>query len=110
MKLNALDSSVSGMFYVDRTARIIPLATLARYASRDTKETPLEAPRMIARARHPSRDADATRTVRAARRASTADASAKGTSRARNAIGAARRHTDYVLRTLMDASNVTAAG
>lgn len=66
---------------------------------------------MIARAEHiPNGHADATRPARAARCASTADASAKGTSRARNAIGAARRHTDYVLRTLMDASNVTAAG
>lgn len=105
-----LESSVSGAFYVDRIARIIPPATLARYASQDTKETPLEAARMIARARHTSRHADATRPARSARCASTTDANAKGTSRARNAIGAARRHTDYALRTLMDASSVTVAG
>lgn len=54
--------------------------------------------------------ADATRLARTARRASTANANAKETSRVQNAISAARRHMDYVPRTLMDASSVTAAG
>lgn len=71
-----------------------------------------EARRTIARMeapRHPSY-ADATKLARAALCASTVGASAKGMLRVQNVIGAARRHTDYVPRILMDASNVTAAG
>lgn len=61
------------------------------------------------KARGPSR-ADVTRLVHAAPHASTADVSAKGMSRVQNVIDAARRHTDYAPRTLMDALSVTAAG
>jgi len=53
--------------------------------------------------------ADAMKQVRIALRALMVDANAKGTLRGPNVIGAARRHTDYALRTLMDASSVTAA-
>lgn len=98
-------------FYVNRIALITLPAIIARYANRDTKGMQLGVRRTIARTEAPDPShADATRLARAALRASTADASAKGMLRVRNVIGAARRHTDYMPRILMDASNVTAAG
>ena len=97
--------------YVDRIALIILRESTANCVNRDTKETLLEAPRMIAliEVRDLSH-ADATRLVHVALLASTVDASVRGTSRVQNVIDAARRHTDYAPRTLMDASSVTAAG
>jgi len=82
----------------------------ATYANQDTKEMLPKVLQMIVRGATDPRRADVTRLARIARRASMADANAKGTLRAQNAIGAARRHMDYVLRTLMDASSVTVAG
>lgn len=94
---------------IDRIALITPPANIANCANRDMKETLLEAPRTIAHTevRDPSH-ADVAQLVHAARLASTADANVKGTSRVQNVIDAARRHTDYAPRTLMDASSVIA--
>lgn len=97
--------------WIDRIALITPRASTASCANRDTKETPLEAPRTIAHieVQDPSH-ADVMKLVHAPLLASTVDASAKETSKDRNVIDAARRHMDYAPRALMDASSVTAAG
>jgi len=80
-------------------------------ANRDMKETLREALRTIVyiEVQDPNH-ADAMRQVRVALRALMADANAKEMSRGPNVIAAAHRRTDYALRTLMDASSVTAAG
>jgi len=96
---------------IDRIALITLRASIASYANRDMKETPLEELRTIAHTevQDPSH-ADVTRLVHAALLASTADASAKETLRVQYVINAARQHTDYAPRTLMDALSATAAG
>jgi len=99
------------MFYINRIALITLPAIIARYANQDTKGMLPGARRTIAHTEAPDRShADAMKLARVALRVSTADASVKGMLRVQNVIGAARRHTDYVPRILMDASNVTAAG
>lgn len=96
---------------IDRIALITPAVITARCASRDTKETPLVALQTIARTEaHGLSHVNAMRLALAAHHASMVDVNVNETSRVQNAIDAVHRHTDYMLKTLMDALSATVAG